>query len=129
MISYFTTHLLPNLVVKEFLKSVNIWQVTDKMVDCVIRPICLKRLSSKMQNSPDKKNNLCITDRNCCYSCCKIDRQINVSLLSTNITQTSFDSLTDRLTPSVTDRLLIISLHAAYCCNIFIFLTAVVYSR
>jgi len=41
-------------------------KVTGKMVDCVIHPIRLRRLSSKMQNSPDKLNNLCITDRNCC---------------------------------------------------------------
>jgi len=31
----------------------------------VIYPICLALLSSKMQISPDKLNNLCITDRNC----------------------------------------------------------------
>jgi len=36
-----------------------------KMVDCVIHPIRLSLLSSKMQISPDKLNNLCITDRNC----------------------------------------------------------------
>ena len=31
----------------------------------VIHPIRLALLSSKMQISPDKLNNLCITDRNC----------------------------------------------------------------
>ena len=31
----------------------------------VIHPICIALLSSKMQISPDKLNNLCITDRNC----------------------------------------------------------------
>jgi len=36
-----------------------------KIVDCVIYPIPLALLSSKMQISPDKLNNLCITDRNC----------------------------------------------------------------
>ena len=35
-----------------------------------------------------------------------VNRQVDVSLLSTNI-KTSFDLLTDRLTPSVTDQLLI----------------------
>jgi len=39
---------------EKILKSVNIGEVTSKMVDCVIRPICLRLLSSKMQNSPDK---------------------------------------------------------------------------
>ena len=33
--------------------------------DCFMRLICLALLSSKMQISPDKLNNLCITDRNC----------------------------------------------------------------
>ena len=31
-----------------------ITQSSGEIVDCVIRPICFKRLSSKMQNSPDK---------------------------------------------------------------------------
>ena len=34
------------------------------MVDCVIHPVRLALLSSKMHISPDKLNNLCITDRN-----------------------------------------------------------------
>ena len=58
--------------------------------------------------SPDKLNNLCIyTDRN--YSRCYVNKQINVNLLSINIKlpYISFDLLTDRLTPSVTDQLLI----------------------
>ena len=54
------------LLVKEFLTLVNIGgKVTGKMVDCVIHPIRLALLSSKMQISPDKLNNLCITDSNC----------------------------------------------------------------
>jgi len=54
--------------------------------------------------SIDKLNNLCITDKNCYYHC-YVNRQINVSLLSTNIKLlwTSFDLLTDRLMPSVND--------------------------
>ena len=40
-------------------------KLPGKMVDCVIHPIRLELLSSKMQISPDKLNNLCITDRNC----------------------------------------------------------------
>ena len=35
------------------------------MVDCVIHPIRLALLSSTIQISPHKLNNLCITDRNC----------------------------------------------------------------
>jgi len=40
-------------------------EVTGKIVDYVIYPIRLALLSSKMQISPDKLNNLCITDKNC----------------------------------------------------------------
>jgi len=40
-------------------------EVTGKIVDCVICPIRLALSSSNMQISPDKLNNLCITDRNC----------------------------------------------------------------
>ena len=76
--SYFTTHLSFTLLVKEFLRLVNIGKVTGKIVDCVIYPIRLALLSSKMLISPDKLNNLCITDRNCIKRCC-VNRQINVS--------------------------------------------------
>ena len=43
-------------------------------------------------------------------NCCFVNRQINVILLSKNIKllQTSFDLLTDSLTPSATDQLLIV---------------------
>ena len=43
-------------------------EVTGKIADCVIYPICLAVLSSKMQISPDKLNNLCITDKNCYWA-------------------------------------------------------------
>ena len=36
-----------------------------KSLNCVIYPICLALLSSKMQISPGKSNNLCIIDINC----------------------------------------------------------------
>jgi len=39
-----------------------------KMVDCFMPPIRIALLSTKMLISPDKLNNLCITDRNCYYS-------------------------------------------------------------
>jgi len=35
---------------------------SGKMVGCLIRPIHLALLSSKMQISPDKLNKLCMTD-------------------------------------------------------------------
>ena len=41
--------------------------MTGKMVDCFMCPIRLALWSSKMLISPDKLNNLCITDRNCYY--------------------------------------------------------------
>ena len=64
---YFTTHLSFNLPVKEFLKLVNIWLCyrQSKMVHCFMPAIRLALLSSKMLISPDKLNDLCITDRNC----------------------------------------------------------------
>ena len=40
-------------------------KLRGKIVDCVIYPIHLALLSSKMQILPDKLNNLCITDKNC----------------------------------------------------------------
>ena len=42
-----------------------IGEVMGKIIDCVIYPIRHALLSSKMQISPDKLNNLCITERNC----------------------------------------------------------------
>ena len=65
-------------------------------------------LFSKTLMSPDKMNNVCITDRTATIRC-YVNRQISMSLLSTNIKLllTSFDLnlLTDRLTPSVTEQL------------------------
>ena len=68
------------------------------MVDCFLHLICTALLSSKMLISPDKLNNLCITAEtvtNHCY----VNRQIIVSLFSTNIKllSTSFDFLTDAI--------------------------------
>ena len=61
-------------------------------------------------------------------NCCYVNRQINVSLLSTNIKllKTSFDLMTHRLTPSVTDRLLIMY---GILLQHLLFVTAVMYSR
>jgi len=63
--SYFTTHLSLNLLVKEFLKLVNIWQSYRQNGDSFMHPIRTELLSSKMLTSPDKLNNLCIMERNC----------------------------------------------------------------
>jgi len=46
-----------------FLTLDNIWQSYRQMVDCVIHPIRLALLSLKMQISPDKLNNFCITQK------------------------------------------------------------------
>ena len=64
MMNYFTSHLLFNLLVKESMKFVNIWR-SYRQNGCFTRPIRLALLPSKMLISPDKFNNLCITDRNC----------------------------------------------------------------
>jgi len=42
-------------------------------------------LSSKMLFSPDKVNNLCVLRTETVTNRCCVNRQINVSLLSTNI--------------------------------------------
>ena len=62
--SYFTTHLSLNLLVKELLKLANIWRSYRQNGDYFMRTIRIARLSSKMLISPDKLNNLFITDRN-----------------------------------------------------------------
>ena len=53
------------LLVKEFLKLVNIWRSYRQNGDCFLRPIRIALLSSNMLILPDKLSNLCITDRNC----------------------------------------------------------------
>ena len=50
LMNYFTTHLSLNLLVKEFLKLVNIWQSYRQNGDCFMRPI----RNAFLQNSPDK---------------------------------------------------------------------------
>ena len=65
MMSYFATHLSFTLLAKEFLTLVNIWQSYRQNGWLCHTPIRLALLSSKMQISPDKVNNLCITDKNC----------------------------------------------------------------
>ena len=57
------TNLSVIVSVKDFLKSVNIWQSYRQ--NGWYAPLALRHLSSKMQNSLDKLNNLFITDRNC----------------------------------------------------------------
>ena len=77
-VSYFTTHLSLTLLVKEFLSLVNIWRsYGQNHFDCVIYPIRLALLSSKMQISPDKLNNLYITET--VIKRCYVNRRINVS--------------------------------------------------
>jgi len=67
-----------------FFKVVNIWRGYRQNGDCFMRPILITLLSSKMLISPDKLNNLVLRTEsvsNRCYA----NRQINVSILSTNI--------------------------------------------
>ena len=61
------------------------------MVDRVIRLVRLTLLSSKIQNSQDKIT--CVLPPETVTVCCYVNRQINVSLLSTTIKLllTSFD--------------------------------------
>ena len=47
MMGYFITNLSLNLLVKELLKSVNIWRNYGKMVDCVICPIHLRQITMR----------------------------------------------------------------------------------
>ena len=67
MMIYFTTHISLNLLVKK-IKLVKIWQSYWQNGDCFLCPIRIALLSSKMLVSPDKLNNLCITDKNCYQS-------------------------------------------------------------
>jgi len=77
------------------------------MVDCVIRPISLNVCPQRCRTRQLNKIT-CVQRTETVANCCYINRQINVSLLSTNIVLlwTSFDLMTDRLTRSVTYRLL-----------------------
>ena len=54
-----------NLPVKEFLKLVNVWQSYRQNGDRFMHPTRIALLFSKTLISPDKLNNLCITERNC----------------------------------------------------------------
>ena len=58
----FITHSAGEIIFKIGEHLAKLWA---KIVDCVIYPIRLALLSSKTQISPDKLNNLFITDRNC----------------------------------------------------------------
>ena len=63
--SYFSTHLSFTRLVKEFLRLVNIWRSygQNRFFECVVYLIRLALLSSKMQISPAKLNNLCIIEK------------------------------------------------------------------
>ena len=63
--AFFTTHLSLNVLVKEFLKLVNIWRSYRHNGDCFTRPVRTALLSSKMLISSDNLNSVCITNRNC----------------------------------------------------------------
>ena len=84
MMIYFATHLSLSLLVKEFLKLVNIWQVTGKMVIISCAPFtlhfCPQRCWSRRISWIT-----CVLQTETVTNRCYINRQINVSLLSTNI--------------------------------------------
>jgi len=80
----FCTFFIQSVDERVFFKLVNIWRSYSKMADCFMCPIRLALLSSKMLISPDKLNNLCITEETVTYHC-YVNRQISVSLLSINI--------------------------------------------
>jgi len=54
MINYFITDLPFNLLVKKIKIGEHLPKLQAKMFDRVMRPICIKLLSWKMQNSLDK---------------------------------------------------------------------------
>jgi len=126
MMNCFTTYLSLNLLVKEFLKLVNIWRSYRQNGDCCMSPFCLAFLSSKMLISPDRLNNLYITTKTVANRC-DVNRQINVSLLST-ISNCCRPVLTYWLTDWRHQWLTDCWSCTAFCRDSFFFVAAVVYS-
>jgi len=118
---YFITNVSFNLLVKEFLKSMNIWQ-SFRQKDWLCHMTHLPQDICPQRRRTHKVSKItCVLRTEAVANRCYIYRQINETLLSTNIIllYTSFDLMTDRLTPSVTDRLLImysILLQHLYLC-------------
>ena len=119
--NYFLKNVSFNLQVKEFLKSANMWRSYRQK--CQMESYATFALDF----CPLRRRTLRISKISCLLrtetvtACSYVNRQINMSLISTNIKllQTSFDLLTDRLMLSVTDRLLImygILLHSLSLC-------------
>jgi len=75
---------------KKCLKSVNIWR-SCKMVDCIALGFCLRRRRTRQISKI-----ICVWRTETVTNCCYVNRQLNVSLLSTDIKlqQTRFDLLT-----------------------------------
>ena len=96
MMSYFTTHLSLNSLVKEFLKLVKIWRSYRQNGDCFMRPIrnalCPQRCWSCQISWIT-----CVLRTETVANRCYVNRQINVNLLSTNMLYTSFNLLTDAI--------------------------------
>jgi len=123
---YFITNLSFNFLVKEFLKSANIWQSYSKTVDCVILPIALhfcprRCITCQINKIP------CVLRTETAPNHCHVNRLINVSLLSTNIKlqYTNF-WLTDWQTDAISDWPT--ADHVCHFAATF-FAAAVVYSR
>ena len=118
----FTTNFSFSLVVKEFLKLVKIWHSYGKNGWFFMLPIRLVLFPQRSRTRQISKTT-CVWRTEIVTNCCYVNRQIYLILFSTNIKllKTSFDLLTDRLTLSVTDQLLIIYgillRHLFLCCS------------
>jgi len=101
--SYFTTRLSLNLLVKEFLKFVNIWRSYMQNGDCFMRPIRIALLSQRCW-SRQISWITCVLRTETVTNHCYVNRQTNVSLLSTKY-QTAVDQfwLTDWQTDAISD--------------------------
>jgi len=105
MRSYFTTHLSFNLLMKEFLKLVNNWQITRKMVIVSRAPFALHFCHQRCW-SCQISYITCVLQTETVANHCYVSKQVNVSLLSTNI-KLLLDQflLTDWQTDAISDRL------------------------
>jgi len=101
---YFTTQLLFNLLVKEFLKLVNIWHLQAKWLTVLCTPFtlhfCLQRCWSRQISWIT-----CVWQTETFTNCCCVNRPINVSLFSANIKLRSVDQfwLTDWQTDAISN--------------------------
>ena len=114
---YFITNLSFILPMNEFLKSVNIWQkLQAKWLIVSYAPFALDFCPQRCRTRWISKIT-CLLLTETVTDCCYVNRQINVSLLSTNI-KLLWTSLTYWLTDLCHQRLTDCSSWMAFCCNI-----------